>query len=165
MRKNIILTLIILFYFSTLSIFGQLKIAILPFSNLDGNFDFNKYCYEIQDSLTKAFAEIDPNSKHIIVIPVSAVDDALSNLNIDANSPSFDVDKWKVLEELSCDRVISGTFRIAGNRFLINSYIYYPDTRLSDQQFQAKDIFKKEEKILESVATIVKQLSKAFMQE
>jgi hypothetical protein len=68
-----------------------------------------------------------------------------------------------VLGNIECDKIISGTFRLAAKRFLVNSYIYCPETQVSDQEFQAKDIFKKEDKILEAVNTIVKQLSKAFI--
>jgi TolB-like protein len=161
MNKVIICILL----FCSFSLFSQTKIAILPFSNLDGSFELNKYCYELQDSLTKAFEEIDPEHKYITVVSLDEVNEALSNNNVDANSPSFDSDKWKVIADLKVDRVISGTFRITAKRFLINSYIYYPDTQLSDPDYQAKDIFKKEEKILEAIPMIVKQLGKAFVPE
>jgi TolB-like protein len=146
-------------------LFSQTKIAVLPFSNLDGNFELNKWCYELQDSLTKAFQAFDPEQKNITVISAQEVIDALDELNVDANTPTFDSDKWKVVLDLKVDKIISGTFRITGNRFLINSYIYYPETQLSDPDFQAKDIFKKEDKVLEAVPTIVRQLSKAFVSE
>jgi len=155
----------LIFLICSISTFAQTRIAILPFSNLDGNFDYNKYCYELQDSLTIAFSEVDPDNRHIIVIPASEVDEHLDDLNISADSPTFDVDKWKILEKLECDRVISGTFRIAANRFVINSYIYYPETLILDHDYQAKDIFKREDKILEAVSTIVRQLSKAFIKD
>lgn len=153
------------FLFFSVTLFSQTKIAILPFSNLDGNGDYNKYCYELQDSLTKAFQEVDAEKKFIDVLSSEEVDNAMSDMNLDANSPNFDGDKWKVLEILKCDRVISGSFKVVGERFIINAYIYYPETRISDQTYQAKDIFKKEEKLLESVSVIVKRLSKAFISE
>jgi len=153
------------FLFSIVAIYPQMKIAILPFSNLDGNADYNIYCYDIQDSLTKAFEEADVDKKYINIVPLDVVNDAMSDLNLDANAPNFDGKKWEVLNVLECDRVISGTFRIVGERFVINSYIYYPETRISDQTFQAKDIFKKEDKILEAIPVIVKKLSKAFITE
>jgi TolB-like protein len=145
--------------------FSQTKIAVLPFSNLDGNFDLNNWCYELQDSLTKAMKELDPEQKYIQIVSGEEVISALKSNNIEANSPTFDSDKWKIIPALKVDRVISGTFRITAKRFLINSYIYYPETQLSDPDFQAKDIFKKEDKILEAVSVIVKKLSKAFIQK
>jgi TolB-like protein len=150
-------------FFCSFSLSAQTKIAILPFSNLDGEYSLNKWCYELQDSLIKAFQAFDPEQKYVTVVPAEEVENALSDLNIDANSPTFDSDKWKVAPSLKAERIISGTFRVAANRFLINSYIYYPETQLSDPDFQARDIFKKEEKILESVSVIVRQLSKAFV--
>ncbi len=152
-----------IFLIFNVALFSQIKIAILPFSNLDGNSDYNKYCYEIQDSLTKAFLEVDIEKKFIDVLSLEEVDNAMSDMNLDANAPNFDGQKWNVLEILKCDRVISGTFRVVGERFVINSYIYYPETRISDQTHQAKDIFKKEEKILEAIPVIVRKLSKAFI--
>ena len=161
--KNSLILLFVLCFFSCLT-FAKTKIAVLPFSNLDGNSDHNKYCYDLQDSLTKAFIEIDPDNEYIVVVPFEEVDELLNDYNIEANSPTFDTDKWKIKDDLGCDRIISGTFRIVANRFLINSYIYYPDTQITDMDFQAKDIFKKEDKILEAVPAIVKSLYKAFTQ-
>ena len=154
-----------MFLFFSVVIYSQTKIAILPFSNLDGNADYNKYCYEIQDSLTKAFQKVDAENKFIDVLSLEEVDNAMIDLNLDANTPNFDGEKWKVLQILKCDRVISGTFRIVGERFVVNAYIYYPETKISDQTHQAKDIFKKEDKILEVIPVIVKRLSKAFITE
>jgi hypothetical protein len=82
-----------IFFLCSISVFSQTKIAILPFSNLDGNFDYNKYCYELQDSLTKAFIALDPENKYISIVPASKIDALLEELNITANSPSFDSDK------------------------------------------------------------------------
>jgi hypothetical protein len=156
---------VLIFLFFSVAIFSQIKIAVLPFSNLDGNIDYNKYCYDIQDSLTKAFQVLDPEKRHIEIVSLDEVNNAMIDLNLDANTPNFDGEKWKVLEILKCDRVISGTFRIVGERFLINSYIYYSETKISDQTYQAKDIFKKEDKIMDAVPLIVKKLSKAFIVE
>jgi hypothetical protein len=139
-----------------------MKIAILPYSNLDGNFDLNQYCYQLQDSLTKAFDAIDPEHQKIVVIPVSTVNAALTAQGIDANTPTFDTDKWNIVPALQVDRIISGNFRITSKRFLINSYIYYPDNQMQDPDFRAKDIFKKEEAIFDAIPMIVRQLSKAF---
>ena len=154
-----------LFLFLSAAASSQIRIAILPFSNLDGNADYNRYCYDIQDSLTKAFEEVDAEKKFIEIISFDEVDNAMSDMNLDANTPNFDGEKWKVLEILECDRVISGTFRFVGGRFVINAYIYYPETRISDQDYQAKDIFKREEKIMEAVPVIVRRLSKAFIKD
>ena len=159
---NLSLSIIVFCNFNLLS---QIKIAVLPFSNLDGDYSLNKWCYELQDSLTKAMQEYDKEHKYFTVIPAEEVLTALKNKEIDANSPTFDTDKWDISSDLNVDRIISGTFRITAKRFLINSYIYYPETHLSDPDFQARDIFKKEDKIFDAVPIIVRQLSKAFVAE
>lgn len=158
--------LFIVFFINNLFICSQpTTIAVLPFSNLDGDFALNKWCYVLQDSLYKALQERDPEEKYYKVISADSVNNVLKSLNVTADSPSFDSEKWNALSALHVDKVISGTFRIAANRYLINSYIYNPETMLSDADFQAKDIFKKEDKVLEAVPIIVKQLSKAFIPE
>jgi len=155
---------ICILFFCSFNLFSQTRIAVIPFSNLDGNFDLNKWCYELQDSLTKALKAADPEETKMIITPAEDVMDALDDLNIDAHSSNFDSDKWRIVSGLNVDRIISGNFRITGNRFLINAYIYYPQTQLPDPDFQAKDIFKREDKVLEAVPAIVRQLSKAFME-
>ena len=152
-------------FFCSFNLFSQVRIAVLPFSNLDGNFDLNTWCYELQDSLTKALKAADPEEQKMVIIPAEKVIDALDNLNVDANSSSFDADKWQIVSDLQVDRIISGNFRIAANRFLINAYIYYPETRLLDPDYQAKDIFRREDKVLDAVPIIVRQLTKAFISE
>lgn len=160
--RNLIISVLFIFSFS---LFAQTRIAILPFSNLDGDYALNKWCYDLQDSLAKAFKELDPEEKEIVIIPADEINTALTNAGVEANSPTFDSDKWKIVPDLKIDKIISGTFRITAKRFLINSYIYYPETQLSDPDFQARDIFKKEEKIMEAIPMIVRQLSKAFIKE
>jgi TolB-like protein len=159
MKKLIQILLIIA---CTATATAQTKIAVLPFSNLDGNYDINKYCYELSDSLTKAFQALDPEGKTIKVLSIEEVGDALSEQNVDPNSPTFDADKWKIVASLGVDRIISGTFRISANRIIVNGYIYYPESQLSDPDFQAKDIFKKPEKVMDAISIIVKRLKPAF---
>lgn len=163
--KRVVLYVFLSLFFSSFCLFSQTKVAVLPFSNLDGNFELNKWCYELQDSLTKALKALDPEQKYIQIVPESEVISALQENDISADSPTFDSDKWSIVSSLNADRIISGTFRITAKRFLINSYIYYPETQLSDPDFQARDIFKKEEKVMEAVPAIIKQLSKAFIPE
>ena len=153
--------------FSSAFLFSQTTIAVLPFSNLDGEFSHNQWCYDLQDSVAQELIKLDLEGTYFRIIPTSEINDALSDLNIDANNPLFDAEKWKVIQELEkkdikVDRIISGTFRIVAKRYLVNGYIYYPETQLTDPDYQAKDIFKKEEKLLEAVV-IAKRLSEAFI--
>ncbi len=150
-------------FLCSITLAAQTKIAVLPFSNLGGDFALNEWCYKLQDSLSKAFQELDPDGKYYSIISADSVNNVLKQLNITADSPLFDSEKWNALSKLQVDKVISGTFRITAKRYLINAYIYYPETQLSDPDFQAKDIFKKEDRILEAVSIIVKRLSEAFI--
>lgn len=167
--KKMLLSLIIVIFcfviFCHCNLFSQIKIAVLPFSNLDGDNALSTWCYQLQDSLTKALQSLDVEQKYIIIVPAEEIIAALQEQGIDANNSNFDSEKWKVVSSLNVDKIISGTFRITANRFLINSYIYYPETLLSDPDFQARDIFRRADKVLEAVPMIVRQLSKAFMPE
>ena len=147
----------------SIDLFSQTNIVILPFSNLDGEYSHNQWCYELQDSLEKELKALDPEEKYYKSMPVEEINEILSDLNIDANNPLFDAEKWQAIKELEVDRVISGNFRIIAKRYLINGYIYYPETQLLDPDFQAKDIFKREDKILEAPKAIAKRLSQAFI--
>ena len=165
-----LLTFLGLIIVSSTILFAQPNIVVLPFSNLDGEYSHNTWCYELQDSVVKELKALDPDEKYDKVVAVEAIHEILSDLNIDANNPLFDAEKWnaiKIVDEydLEVDKVISGTFRIIANRYLINSYIYHPENQLTDPDYQAKDIFKKEDKILDAASIIAKRLSKAFIKE
>ncbi len=164
-----VFALFVLFIFSSV-LFAQQNIAVLPFSNLDGEFSHNQWCYELQDSVAKELKALDPEEKFYKIIPVESINEILDELNIDANNPLFDAEKWNVVKsaseyDLVIDKVISGTFRIVAKRYLINSYIYHPASQLTDPDYQAKDIFKKEDNIFEAAPVIAKRLSKAFIKE
>ena len=142
-----------------------MRIAVLPFSNLDGNLELNKYGFELQDSLTRALKTSDLEENNITVVPAEEIIAALKEMNVDASNPNFDGNKWDIVPNLNVDKIVSGNFRIVGSRFLINAYIYYPQTQLSDPDFQAKDIFRREDKVLDAVPIIVRQLSRAWSVE
>ena len=59
----------LLFAFGT-SLFAQNRVAILPFRNMDGNMQFNKYCYSLQEELLKAFSEKDKDAKKMEALEV-----------------------------------------------------------------------------------------------
>ena len=164
MNRNTIIIIFVLF-FSSFNLLSQTRIAVLPFSNLDGNFEYNNWCYELQDSLTNALKEADPEEKFMVIVPANEVIDALDDLNIDANTPSFDGDKWRIVSGLNVDRIISGSFRIVSNRVVINAFIYFPETQLLEPDFQARDVFRRKDRVLEAVPIIVRQLTPAFISQ
>jgi len=145
--------------------FSQAKrIAFLPFQNMDGNQVLNIYCYQLQDSLSKAFKEADPEEKYYIIVPSDSVDMLLAEMNLDPNNPQYATDMWKAAKLLYVDLVITGNFNMQAKRLLINAYVYDVNTKLPNPDYQARDLFKKEEQVLSAVPMILRQLIKMFKQ-
>lgn len=155
MRKLAYLILIIVF---TAAAYSKDKIAVLPFSNFDGKLEYSVWCYDLQDSLYKAMKEADPNGELYELIPIEDVEDALAELNIDPSNPQYKSDMWKAAKQLGATKVVSGNFNFQAGRFLINAYIYDTRFKFPDPKFQAKDIFKTEDEILESIQIIIDAL-------
>jgi hypothetical protein len=144
------------------SLFAQNRVAILPFRNMDGNMQFNKYCYSLQEELLKAFSEKDKDAKKISIVPPDSIEAALAGLNLDPNNPQYQSDIWKVLEKLNINQAILANFNIQAERFLINAFVYDVKTKLPNLEFQAKDIFKSEKNVSECIPVIVKRLYPFF---
>lgn len=162
MKKFVTLLVALFIYLSAMNIYAQERIAFLPFQNMDGNMDFNGWCYELQDSLQKSFLYDENNGVLYQVVPADSIDLVMAELNVDPTNPEYPSDMWKAVEKLNCSKVISGNFNVQSNRFLINAYIYDVNMKLPDPRFQARDIFKPEEKILSSIKIITKRLMPAF---
>lgn len=152
--------IIIIFLFVTFgsSLFAQSRVAILPFRNMDGNMQFNKYNYSLQEELYKAFSEKDKDAKKMYIVPADTIEAALAGINLDPNNPQYQSDVWKVLESLNIKEAILATFNIQAERFLINCFIYDVKTKLPYLEFQAKDIFKSEKNVSDCIPVIVKRL-------
>jgi hypothetical protein len=56
-----------------------------------------------------------------------------------------------------------GNFNINGGRFLIDGYTFNMKTKLPNAKYQAKDIFKKEEKVMECIEEIVDAIIPLFI--
>ncbi len=144
--------------------FSQVKrIAFLPFQNMDGNFSLNIYCYQLQDSLAKAFLGADGEGKYFHVVPADSVDLLLAEMNLDPTNPQYATDMWKAAKLLAVEFVITGNFNMQAKRLLINAYIYNVDTKLPDPDYQARDIFKKEEQVMTAVPIMLRNLIKFFI--
>lgn len=144
---------IIIFAPSLLS--AQKRVAVLPFQNMDGKIELNVWCFNLQDTLYKALLAEDPQSQSYSLVPAEEVEAALANLNVDPTNPQYATDMWKAVSELKVETVVMGNFNIQAKRFLINCYIYDVKTKLPDPAHQARDIFKKQEKIYESIPIIL----------
>ncbi len=143
-------------------IFAQVRIAVLPFQNMDGKIEKNIICYELQDSIFKELKLADPESKFYYVVPADSVEDVLATLNLDPSNPQYTSDLWKAVKILNIKKVISGNFNIQGNKILLNGYIYDARMKLADPKNQVRDIFKDEDKVLEAVDLIVKSILPAI---
>jgi len=143
---------------------GQVRIAVLPFENADGRMEYNVWSYKLQDSLIKYLKELDPDELNYCVVPNDSIEAILATMNIDPANPQYQSDMWKAVEELKCTRAIMGDFNVQGGKFLINCYVYIVEYKLADPRYQARDIFKDMDKILEAVPEIGKKLRPALLQ-
>jgi len=160
--KKLLFTLALVVFISSLAI-SQTRIVVLPFANMDGNIKLNIYSYKLQDSLFKALQQVDPDGKNFQLVPLDSVEIVLADLNLDPNNPQYQTDLWKAVKLLKVQKVVSGNFNLQAERFLINGYVIDVETKLYDKANQARDIFKKEERILEAVPTIIKRISPALI--
>jgi TolB-like protein len=151
---------IILFPIIALS---QPKVVVLPFQNMDGHMDLNTICYEMQDSVFKAFEQKDQAKQYLDLIPLTDVEEVLFEMNLDPANPQYPSDMWKAVKKLGAQYVILGTFNVQANRILMNTYIYDVDLKLAYPDYQALDMFKPQENILENVPFILESLFPFFV--
>lgn len=155
--------ILIFIFFTINSSFAQIRIAIIPFTNMDGNVQYNEWCFNLQDSLMKELINFDPEGKYFRIVPIDSVEAALAEINMDPNNPQYESDLWVAIQKLNVRDVITGNFKIQAKRFLINAYIYDVATKLPRTDFQARDIFKKEDKVYDAVPIIARTLVKAYI--
>ncbi len=145
-------------FFASFNLFPQIRIAVLPFQNMDGDLSLNILSYKLQDSVANLLKQFDSTQKHFIIIPSDSIDLLVSQFNLDPTNPQYPTDMWKAVKMLNANAVISGTFNRKAERILINAYIYDVNTKLAYPDYQARDIFKPEDKVMEAVPIIVKKL-------
>lgn len=162
MLRLSIALVIVLFIGTSIQMNAQTRIAFFPFDNVDGNIERNIWSYNLRDSLEKALSNHELAGKNFVIVPSDSVEMLLAEYNIDPNSQEYESDMWKVAKELNVDKVITGDFNYHGNRYLINAFIFDVNTKLPDVDFQAKNIFKKEKKIYQSIKIIIKKLMPFF---
>lgn len=149
--------ILLLFSFPQFS-FCQIRVAVLPFQNMDGDLTLNVLSYKLQDSIANLLREKDPQAQNYIVIPTDSIDLLVSQYNLDPLNPQYPSDMWKAVKDLRADVVISGTFNRFRNVTLFNAYIYDVETKLPYPDYQARNIFKSEKNAMEAVPEIVKEL-------
>lgn len=152
MKKIILLSI---FLIASSIAFSQTRVAVLPFQNMDGQIDYNILCYDLQEALTEALIEADDTGESYYIVPADSVEIILAELNLDPSNPQYKSDMWKAVELLNIKKVVVGNFNKQSDKFLINTYIYDVKMRMAYPKYQAKDIFKTRETVLESIPEIV----------
>ena len=150
-----LLVITLLFIFETAAALSQIRIAVLPFQNKDGKLSLNVLSYKLGDSLTTAYKMQDLTEKYFRIVPMDSIEGVLAQMNLDPTNPQYQSDVWKAIVQLNIKYVILGNFNIESDKFLINAYIYDAKTKLAVPEFQARDIFLKEENIMESIPEII----------
>ncbi len=145
------------------SVFSQTRIAVIPFNNMDGNVQYNEWCYNLQDSLMKELIKYDAEGKFFHIVPIDSVEAVLAEINMNPDNPQYESDLWAAISKLNVRDVITGNFKIQAKRFLINAYIYDVSTKLPKPEYQVRDIFKKEDKIYEAIPLIARTLVRAYI--
>jgi TolB-like protein len=123
--------------------YAQTRIAVLPFKNMDGQLEYNIWCYNLQDSLAKHLRTHDPEEKKFRIVPIDSVDMALAELNLDPDNPQYFTDLWAAIKKMNVNKVVFGEFNIATGTININASVYDVKIKMPIQKYQAKDVFRK----------------------
>lgn len=145
-------------------VYSQKRVIVIPFMNMDGPQKYNIWCYNLQDSVSKALKLADPQEKYYHIIPSDSLDMLTADMNLNPNNPQFISDMLTAVNKLNAQKIISGEFIVDGSKMVINAYIYNPRTKMRDNNFQARDIPKSQENVYESVNEIVDILKNGLMQ-
>lgn len=142
---------------------SQIRVAVLPFQNMDGKIEKNMICYDLQDSVYKLLATKDTEHKYFYLVPSDSVETVLASLNLDPSNPQYTSDLWKAVKMLNIKKVVMGNFNLQADKILLNGYIYDTKMKLADANNQIRDIFKEENTVLESVNDIVNAILPALI--
>ena len=137
---------------------AQLRIAVLPFRNMDGNLALTQWCVKLSDSVATSLRLQDTSNKYYVVVPQDSVAEVLASLNINPVNPQYESDMWKAVAMLHIQRIITGNFNIQYGKMLINAYNYDVQTKLPHPIAQAKNLFKSQDKTLEVVPSIITKI-------
>ncbi|GIV54441.1 MAG: hypothetical protein KatS3mg039_0959 [Candidatus Kapaibacterium sp.] len=147
---------------SVCSLMAQVRVAVLPIKNLDGNMQLLTYSYAIADSLRALLMRHPDHGTKFVVIPADTMEQALAEFNLDPSSPQFESDLWRGIAKLNCQYAITGSFEITGGRMVLNLYAYDVATKLADQTNTARNLFKAPENIFDVLPAAVRKLVPAL---
>lgn len=147
---------------TTASAEAQVRVAVLPFRNMDGKIALNEWSVALRDSIVTSLVASDPESKTFVVIPTDSLEMAISDLNLDPTNPQYESDVWKAVLGMGATYVVQGNFLTEGERVLLNAYVYTAASRMPNSAHQAKNIVKSPTTYLTAVPLIVKRLLPAL---
>jgi TolB-like protein len=153
-----IFTFIFIVIISSQISFSKTRIVVLPFQNMDGHLELNLISYQLSDSLNLKLLEDEELTDKVEIVPLDSVEMVMADLNLDPTNPQYPSDMWKAIALLNVEKVVTGNFNVQAERFLINAYIYDVATKLPDPEYQVRDIFKKREKIFDSIGIISRKI-------
>lgn len=161
-KASTILLTAIVFFFAANAI-SQNRIAVIPFQNMDGKFEYNEWCYSFQDSLAKALYNADPEELSYRIVPADSVEAALADLNLDPANPQYFTDMWKAISKLNVKKVVCGSFIVEGGSMLIKAAVYDVKLKLPHPKYQATNIFKDLDKAYEAIEEILNVVKPGMM--
>ncbi len=147
--------LMVIFLMTLNAAISQNRIAVLPFQNMDGKFEYNQWCYSLQDTLSKALLQADQNEQNYRIVPADSVEAALADLNLDPANPQYFTDMWKAIAKLNVKKVVCGSFIIESGSILIKAAVYDVKLKLPHPKYQATNIFKDIDKAYEAIEEIL----------
>ncbi len=157
------LALLVLTFSGVAQALAAERVAILPFRNYNGSLDYAAPSYTLADSLHSMLQPLNESGK-IQLVPIDSVEFALAGLNLDPSNPQYESDMWRAVEMLQADKVITGTYNVKYKKIFVNAYIYDVKTKIQNQEYQAKNVYKKYDEALETVAKVYKALAPFFEQ-
>lgn len=158
----ILIAVVFAIMMSNLMLIAQQRLAVLPFKNLDGNLDYNIWCFNLQDSLSKSLKNTDPDEKNFRIVPIDSVEMALAEFNLNPDNPQYFTDLWKAVKKLNVAKVVSGEFNVQGETIIINAKIYDVKLKLPLPNNQAKDVFRKVKNTYDAVPEITAALTEGL---
>lgn len=137
-------------------LWAQVRVAVLPFRNMDGDLRYNLWCYRFADSVAVLLTRADTAQQHYRIIPRDSLEMVLGELNLDPTTPQYDSDIWKAAQLLRADKVVTGNFNLLPGKILVNAYIY--DVRTKREEGSARNLYRPEERADELSRLIVDRL-------
>lgn len=154
--STLVITAIVLL---NINIFAQQRLAVLPFVNLNGDLNYNEWCFNLQDSLAKSLKNTDLDEKNFRIVPNDSVETVLAEFNLDPDNPQYFTDLWKAIKKLNVNKVVSGEFNFQEETIIINAKIYDVKLKLPLPNNQAKDVFRKKDNIYDAINEITIAIS------